>query len=243
MLLFGAFCLVGFVIWEDHYPFPLLNPVVWKNKTYTLCVLCVFFGYMSFITNLFWISLYMQEVQNLSPLQIAVRLVPQALVGFIWSYIGQALVSKIPGKIIMGIGGFAYLVGATLQIFVRQDTSYWLLLFPALCITVIGADFQFIVSNVCLPLTHLLHQLTILALYLQTNADPIFPRRWRSPNSDARLHIYWPCNLGRSLRKHRKNSSRKSRRQPAIRTCLSLLDRLRRYESPPCPIHENWNAG
>lgn len=151
MLLLGVFCLVSFALWEKQYPFPLLNPVVWKNKTFTLCVLCVFFGYMSFITNLFWIALYMQEVQQLSPLHITVRLLPQALVGFIWSYIGQALVSKIAGKALMGIGGFAYLVGATLQIFVKQDTSYWLLLFPALCITVIGADFQFIVSNVGLP--------------------------------------------------------------------------------------------
>jgi nitrate/nitrite transporter NarK len=56
--------------------------------------------------------------------------------------------SKIPGRIIMGIGGIAYLAGATLQIFVRENTSYWALLFPSLCITVIGADFQFIVSNV-----------------------------------------------------------------------------------------------
>lgn len=150
MFLFGFICLLGFATWENYYPFPLLNPVVWKNKTFTLCMLCVFFGYMSFITNLFWISLYMQDVKHLSGLQVAVELLPQALVGFIWSYIGQALVSKIPGKIIMGIGAIAYLVGATLQIFVRQGTSYWLLLFPSLCITVIGADFQFIISNVCL---------------------------------------------------------------------------------------------
>ena len=110
---------------------------------------------MSFITNLFWISLYMQDVQHLSPLYIAVRLLPQALVGLIWSYIGQYLMSKIPGRTIMGIGGIAYLVGATLQIFVRENTSYWALLFPSLCITVIGADFQFIVSNVCYPFTRL----------------------------------------------------------------------------------------
>jgi hypothetical protein len=110
---------------------------------------------MSFITNQFWISLYMQDVQHLSPLIIAVRLLPQALVGMLWSYIGQSLMSKIPGRIIMGIGGIAYLVGATLQIFVKENTSYWMFLFPSLCITVIGADFQFIVSNVRLPFRHI----------------------------------------------------------------------------------------
>jgi nitrate/nitrite transporter NarK len=93
----------------------------------------------------------MQKVQHLAALHIALQLLPQAFVGFIWSFICQALVSKIHGKIIIGIGAIAYIVGAALQIFVRQNTSYWMFLFPSLCITVIGADFQFIVSNVCLP--------------------------------------------------------------------------------------------
>jgi nitrate/nitrite transporter NarK len=106
------------------------------------------FGYMSFITNQFWISLYMQDVQKFAPLHIAVRMLPQAIAGIIWSYVGQALIDKVGGTILMGIGGAAYLTGASLLIFIRQDTSYWKLLFPALCITVFGADFQFIVSNV-----------------------------------------------------------------------------------------------
>ena len=203
MFLFGFICLLGFTTWESYHPFPLLNPVVWKNTTYTLCVLCVFFGYMSFITNLFWISLYMQNVQHLSSLVIAVRLLPQALVGFIWSYIGQALVSKIPGKLIMGIGGVAYLVGAALQIFVRHDTSYWLLLFPSLCITVIGADFQFIVSNVCLRSVQVL-QLTALAVHFETNADTILSRCWRPPDSDASFYIYRLGHIISSIRDCRK---------------------------------------
>ena len=103
---------------------------------------------MSFTTNQFWISLYMQDVQQLAPLHIAARMMPQAFAGIIWSYLGQALVSRISGRTIMGIGALAYLTGATLLIFIRKDTSYWKLLFPALCITVIGADLQFIVSNV-----------------------------------------------------------------------------------------------
>jgi hypothetical protein len=148
MLIVGFFLLFGFAIWERIYKFPLLNPSVWTNRNYTLCVLCTFFGYMSFITNSFWIALYMQQVQHLSSLTIAARLLPQAIAGILWSYVGGALVSKLSGTIIMGIGALAYLLGATLQLFIRQDTSYWKLLFPALMITVVGADFQFIVANV-----------------------------------------------------------------------------------------------
>ena len=149
LLILGTFCIFGFAAWENFCRHPLLDPVVWKNRNFTLCVLCVLFGYMSFITNQFWISLYMQDVQHLAPLHIALRLLPQAFAGILWSYIGQALISRLSGRIIMGIGGLGYLTGATLLFFIRKDTSYWKLLFPALMITVIGADFQFIISNVC----------------------------------------------------------------------------------------------
>ncbi|KAL5322148.1 hypothetical protein ACEPPN_010118 [Leptodophora sp. 'Broadleaf-Isolate-01'] len=112
-----------------------------------MSIICVGLGYMSFITNQFWISMYMQDIQVLAPLHIAVRLMPQAIIGVVWSYVGQALVSCISGRVLMGVGGLGYLGGAILMLFVKPKTNYWALLFPSLCVTVIGADFQFIVSN------------------------------------------------------------------------------------------------
>lgn len=148
MLVLGIVLLLGFVFWENIYKCPLLDPSIWKNRNYTLCILCVFFGYMSFITNQFWISLYMQEVQKFTPLNIAVRMLPQAIAGILWSYICQAAVSRMSGTALMVIGAVSYLIGATLQIFIRQHTSYWKLLFPSLLIAVLGADIQFIVASV-----------------------------------------------------------------------------------------------
>ena len=150
MLVLGGVFLLCFVVWENIYTHPLLDPNIWKNRNFNLCILCVLFGYMSFITNQFWISLYMQNVQLMTPLQIAARLLPQTLTGVIWSFMGQALVSRVMGTIVMGIGALAYIAGAALLIFIRQNTSYWALLFPSLCITVMGADFQFIAANVSL---------------------------------------------------------------------------------------------
>lgn len=150
LLILGVFCMVGFAVWETIFPHPLLNPVVWSNKTFTLVVLSVSIGYMSFITNEFWIALYLQDIKLYAPLHIAILLLPQALAGIFWSYLGGYLMSRISGTIIIAIGGFGYLIGAILLIFIKQTSSYWMFLFPALCITVMGADFQFIVANVSL---------------------------------------------------------------------------------------------
>lgn len=103
---------------------------------------------MSFITNQFWICLYMQKVLKLKPLAIAIRLLPQTVAGIVWSYFGSWLAPKLDGALVMGIGAGAYLVGAGWVLFLHETTSYWKVLCPALLITVAGADFQFIVSNV-----------------------------------------------------------------------------------------------
>ncbi|KAG4428451.1 hypothetical protein IFR05_016063, partial [Cadophora sp. M221] len=147
LLFLGVLSLCLFAIWENHAPCPLLPPSIFQKSTFTMSIICVGLGYMSFITNQFWISMYMQDIQVLAPLNIAVRLMPQAIIGVVWSYVGQALVSCISGRLLMGVGGLGYLGGAILMLFVKPDTNYWALLFPSLCVTVIGADFQFIVSN------------------------------------------------------------------------------------------------
>jgi len=108
--------------------------------------------------------MYMQDIQVLAPLHIAVRLMPQAIIGVVWSYLGQAVVSCVSGRVLMGIGGLGYLGGAVLMLFVKPQTSYWKVLFPSLCVTVIGADFQFIVSNVGSP--HLASFIPSLISYL-----------------------------------------------------------------------------
>ena len=113
----------------------------------------------------------MQNVQLMSPLHIAARLLPQTFTGIMWSYMGQALVSRVSGTIVMGIGALAYIAGAALLIFVRQDTSYWALLFPSLCITVMGADFQFIAANVSFPISYSI-LLTLLTCFLALHQYP-----------------------------------------------------------------------
>ncbi|TAQ84782.1 hypothetical protein B7494_g6888 [Chlorociboria aeruginascens] len=167
LIILGAGLLFAFAVWENIYKHPLLDPVVWKNRNFSLCILTVGFGYMSFITNQFWISLYMQDIQKYTPLHIAATLLPQAVVGILWSYIGQSLVTKVSGTILMGIGACSYLVGAILLIFIREHSSYWAFLFPALLITVIGADFQFIVSNLYIN-TQMPDQASLGAGVLQT---------------------------------------------------------------------------
>jgi hypothetical protein len=162
---------------------------------------------MSFITNQFWISLYMQDIQMFPPLLIAARLLPQTITGILWSYFGQWLVSRVRGTYIMGAGALAYVGGATLLIFIRENTSYWRLLFPSLCITVMGADFQFIVANVSLQslLFFLAPNIMLIsspAIHQYSNARSILSRCRCPSNRYAPFHLPRPRNHSSSLRNH-----------------------------------------
>ncbi|KAH8820787.1 major facilitator superfamily domain-containing protein [Xylogone sp. PMI_703] len=147
LLILGVGCTFMFAAWQYIHPYPLVNPTIWRDRNFTLCVLCAFFGYMSFAANEFWITFFMQNMQDLSALKIAVYLTPFAAAGLVWTYLGQYFLRKIDGRIVMGIGAIGYLVGSILLMFNRENTSYWKIVFPALIFMIFGVVFQFLVSN------------------------------------------------------------------------------------------------
>lgn len=74
------------------------------------------------------------------------------VVGFLANAFAALIQHKVSNKRIMGIGAWAYVAAFILAAVQRYGDSYWAFSFPALCLCVIGADFEFIVANVS---THL----------------------------------------------------------------------------------------
>ena len=111
---------------------------------------------MSFTTSAFWLSLYMQNVLKFSALKVAVHLLPQAIGGIIVNIIAALVLHRVNNKILTGIGALAYLCSAILLATMKQESSYWGFIFPALLLSVIGADLQFNVANVSSPLPDLI---------------------------------------------------------------------------------------
>lgn len=103
---------------------------------------------MAFISTAFWLSFYMQSLQNLDPLTVAVHLIPQFIAGLLWNVIAGNILHKVNNTLLMAIGAGAYVVANLLLALMKFETSYWAFIFPALIINVIGADFQFNVANV-----------------------------------------------------------------------------------------------
>jgi hypothetical protein len=93
-----------------------------------------------------------------------VYLLPMVIVGLSANAVAALVQHKVSNKLLVGIGAAALTVSFTLAAAQRDGDSYWAFSFPALCLCVIGVDFQFIVSNVCFSFlfTFLLFTLSFL---------------------------------------------------------------------------------
>jgi hypothetical protein len=110
------------------------------------------FGFIGFPVFSFWIALYFQTKLGYSALMTGVHMLPMVVCGLTANLIAALIQHKVSNKLLVGIGAGAYLVSFILAAVQRYGDSYWAFTFPAFCICVVGADFQFIVANVsCAP--------------------------------------------------------------------------------------------
>lgn len=103
---------------------------------------------MSFQATGFWVAFFMQQVQRLSTLNVAVRLLPMAIAGLLWNILAGRILHKVNNTLLMIFGAVSYLGAALLFSFMGADSNYWAFVFPALVLNVAGADLQFNVANV-----------------------------------------------------------------------------------------------
>lgn len=95
---------------------------------------------MSYFSTFFWVSFFMQDVQRLSSLQVGIRLLPQAVAGLILSPIIGFWMHKIPNQIILVAAALCQVGASVLLLFLRDNSNYFLCLFPSLILSTLSMD-------------------------------------------------------------------------------------------------------
>ncbi|KAK9855415.1 hypothetical protein MYU51_002937 [Penicillium brevicompactum] len=147
LFIVGFFLLVGFLYWQSIAENPLMPLWVWKDRTFSLLMGTFCLGFMGFAAVTFYLSLYLQEVQRLTALEITLRLLPMVVSGVLVNVVCGLLLHRVSNKILTGIGALAYTASFLILSFMKEDASYWAFIFPALVLVVVGADIQFNVTN------------------------------------------------------------------------------------------------
>jgi len=102
---------------------------------------------MAFLSSNFWVAFFMQDLQRLAPLDVAVRLIPQAVAGLFCNFVAGAILHRVNNTILITIGSASYVGSNVLLALMKPESSYWAFIFPSLILSVFGADFYFNVVN------------------------------------------------------------------------------------------------
>ncbi|KAF2648578.1 major facilitator superfamily MFS-1 [Lophiostoma macrostomum CBS 122681] len=147
LLVLGILMMIAFVVWEMKYPYAMIDMKIWKDRDFSLLLTIMALGFTGFPVVSFWTALYFQEVLGYSALSTGVHMLPMVVAGLLVNLVAALILHKVSNKLLMGIGALAYTTSFLLSAVQRYGDSYWAFFFPALCLCVVGADFQFNVSN------------------------------------------------------------------------------------------------
>ncbi|KAL7266471.1 hypothetical protein RUND412_010982 [Rhizina undulata] len=158
ILVLGVLITACFVWWESKCSNPVMPLWIWKNRTFSVLMAIVSFGFMNFTISQFWLSLYFQEIRGLSALMTAVWLIPQAISGLLVNVVAAFALSRVDNRLLLLIGSLAYTTSTVAFALQGANTIYWANSFMGLIITVLGADLMYNVANMyvlsALPKTH-----------------------------------------------------------------------------------------
>ena len=124
LLAVGVATLIGFGLWESRTKSPMLRLTFFRNITFAGANLVGFVISFGFFGMLFFLALFMQNVQGFSATGAGVRQLPSTIAVMIFAVLSGRIAGRVGARIPMTIGMF--LVGAGLLAFstVQATTHY-----------------------------------------------------------------------------------------------------------------------
>jgi len=130
--------LVSFVLVERRRSDPMLDLSLLRNRSFTAMLLAGGLLSAAAWSSMAYLSLWLQSVLDLSPIQAGLVVLPSALGAFIVSAaIGRVLHTASP-RLLIGTGLFVIAAGALAQAVIRTGSS-WAVVLPGLALVGIGA--------------------------------------------------------------------------------------------------------
>jgi EmrB/QacA subfamily drug resistance transporter len=140
----AAALLVAFVVWENRQREPLMPLSIFRLQTLSAAnVVGLFMGAANYSMWLF-LTLYMQQVLGLSPIETGFGYLAVAGTAVIWANVAAQAVSRIGVKPVLIFGMASLTLGLLYFTQVSVGGSYWADLFPGFLIIAVGLAFAFV---------------------------------------------------------------------------------------------------
>ncbi|BGP03153.1 hypothetical protein NBRC10513v2_006882 [Rhodotorula toruloides] len=148
LLAVSIILFVVFWFYERHLEFrtphpPLMRTSIWFKGRFAIVQLIGALGWSCFASYMFFCSLTFQDYMRLEPVLATVRFLPSSITGLILNLIVALLASRVPAHILITIGCLGTGLAPLLFAVQNYEDTYWRWQFPAMILSVFGADFIF----------------------------------------------------------------------------------------------------
>jgi EmrB/QacA subfamily drug resistance transporter len=140
----SAVLLVAFLAWERGREEPLVPFSIFRVRTVLGANVTGFILGTVLFAMFLLLTLYMQLVLNMSPLETGFGYLAVAGTAIIWANVSAVLVNRVGVKPVLLIGMSLLSVGLLLFTQVSVDGSYWTDLFPGFLVIGLGMPFVFV---------------------------------------------------------------------------------------------------
>lgn len=146
-LIVVSLIIVGIFGYWQHYletktqRRPLMKMSIFKNKKFTWANVLMALFFSSFNNYLIYATYWFQDYQGLSVIQTTLRFIPTGVTGILVAFITGHLLSSVRGDYILTFSTLSVSISSLLfAIPIADNTTYWAYGFPAMVLSVCGAD-------------------------------------------------------------------------------------------------------
>jgi EmrB/QacA subfamily drug resistance transporter len=140
LLVASVVLLIAFAVAERHGKEPMLDLSFFRNRTFTGAQITAFAISASMFSMFLYLTLYMQNVLNYSPLQAGLRFLPVSVVSFLAAPLAGRLISRVPIRLLL-FGGLCLVGGGLLLMGGLSPSSAWTTLLAGFLIAGTGVGF------------------------------------------------------------------------------------------------------
>lgn len=124
LICIGVILLLCFILWVHRCSSPILDISLFKeNKVFAYSNIAALVNYSATTAVAFLLSLYLQYVKGMSPIEAGFILVCQPIIQAVFSPLAGRISDKFDAGAVASIGMAATAVGLTLFTFITPDTS------------------------------------------------------------------------------------------------------------------------
>ncbi len=137
-LVGGALLLLAFVAWERRTPSPMLPLGLFRLRNFTIANIETLSVYAGLSTLLFFLTIFLQQIDGYSALQSGAATLPITIVMFFLSRRFGGLAMRIGARPFMGFGPLLCGGACLLLLTLAPGFDYWTRLLPAILIFSVG---------------------------------------------------------------------------------------------------------